>query len=78
MTESSLSNDLDVITEEINELAEKVGISAWKIGRAVLGPNATAKQISNYLYRTDFGIPGGLEPDMILNFMMRVNPQELP
>lgn len=75
MTE--LSDDPNIISQEINELAKELGKSAWKLGRLILGKDATAKQIANYLSQHDFGIPGGFPPNMILNFMMRVNPNEL-
>jgi len=74
---TQLSNDANVIAQEINELAEHLGRTAWKLGRLILGNDATAKQIANYLSQHDFGIPGSFPPSMILNFMMRVKHHEL-
>lgn len=74
---TDLSNDLNVIAQEINDHAKKLGEIAWKLGRLQLGEKATARQIANFLSKQDFGIPGGFPPSMILNFMMRVKQDEL-
>lgn len=77
MTQNDLSNDAQVIAKEINEYALKLGEMAWRLGRAGLGEMATAKQIYNYLSTQNFGFPGSIPPEMIINFMLRVNPNEL-
>ena len=47
MNEIELSNDLNVITAEINSYMQELGKASFKIGSLQLDENATLKEIAN-------------------------------
>ena len=47
MNEIALSNDLNVITAEINSYMNELGKTSFKIGKLQLGEKTTLKEIAN-------------------------------
>ena len=68
MNEITLSNDLNIITAEINSYKQELGASSFRIGTLQLGKDATLKEIANLVsHQMD------LPYEIVINSMLSVN-----
>jgi len=68
MNEITLSNDLNVITAEINSYKQELGEAFFRIGKLRLGKDATLKEIANLVsHQMD------LPYEIVINLMLSVN-----